>query len=338
MDAQQPSFQMRWRARLDDWQRASTPVSFSYAVVKKFADDRAGRLAALIAYYAFFSLFPVLLVAVTIVAFVVSDSTAAELENSALAQIPVVGDRIGQQVDQLGGSWIALVVGLATALWAGLGCMQAAQDAMNNVWGVPRLREPSFLLKRLRSVAVLGVVGLSLAIGATGSQLVALVPDVSGAGRVAGAALSMVANVGAFLLAYQILGVDRHPWRQLLPGAIVAGVGYTALQFIGQWYVQYTIAGAEDTYGTFAVVIGLLGWLYLLAQLILFAAEINVVHAHRLWPRSLRLEAPTAADEEIIRIAARSAQLRPGTQILVDFGGPEGHHRIEPADPLGAAP
>ena len=337
MDAQQPGLQVRWRVRLDEWQRGSPTASFGYALIKKFADDRGGRLAALIAYYAFFSLFPALLVAVTIVAFVVSDATTAELETSALAQIPVVGDRIGQQVDQLDGSWVALAVGLGTALWAGLGCMQAAQDAMNHVWGVPRLREPSFLHKRLRSIAVLGVVGLSLAIGATGSQVVTLIPGVSGLGRAAAVVLSATANVGVFLLAYQILGVDRHPWRQLLPGAVVAGLGYTALQFIGQWYVQRTIAGAEDTYGTFAVVIGLLGWLYVLAQLVVFAAEVNVVYACRLWPRSLRLDAPTTADEEIVRIAARSAQLRPGTQILVNFGGPEGHHRIEPADPHQSA-
>jgi membrane protein len=101
---------------------------------------------------------------------------------------------------------------------------------------------------------------------------------------------------------------------------VLGGIGYTVLQLVGHWYVQRAVNGAEDTYGAFAVVIGLLGWLYVLSQWSILAAEVTVVHARGLWPRSLQLGRPTEADKQIVRAAARSAQLRPDTEIVVRFG------------------
>ncbi len=308
-----------WRVRLDRWQRRLPPVAFLVGVVKKFGDDRAGRLAALIAYYGFFSLFPLLLVAVTVVGYALGDRSAEEIKSSALGQIPVVGDQIGAQVGPLQGSAVALALGVATALWAGLGCMQAAQDAMNEIWDVPRLDQPSFLVKRVRSAGVLAVIGVSLLAAGAVAQLLSLLPVLDGGGRLVAVLASVLVNTAVYVLAFQILAAGGQRWRALVPGAVVAGIGYTALQLGGQWYVRRTITGAQDTYGTFAVVIGLLGWLYLLAQLSIFAAEINVVHANRLWPRSLRADQLTEADEEIVRAAARSARLRRDTEITVRF-------------------
>jgi YihY family inner membrane protein len=212
--------------------------------------------------------------------------------------------------------------------------MQAAQDATNEIWGTPRLHQPSFLRKRLRSLATIGVIALTLATGGASSQLISYFPDLTGVGPAVAFVLSAALNTGAFLLAFQLLGVDHHRWRDLLPGSILAAVGYVTLQLVGQWYVKRTISGAGDTYGSFAVVIGLLGWLYLLGQLVVLSMEVNAVLAQHLSPRSLRKDEPTEADEQIVRIAARSAQVRVGTRILVDFGGPDDeHHPIEAADP-----
>jgi membrane protein len=176
------------------------------------------------------------------------------------------------------------------------------------------------------------VIAITLLLGAASSQLIALAPDLTGFGTVLAFVATVAINTAAFLVAFQLLAVDRHAWRDLLPGAVLAAVGYVALQLLGQLYVKRTISGAEDTYGTFAVVIGLLGWLYVLAQLVLVAMEVNAVHTHRLWPRSLVKDDPTAADEEIVRIAARSARLRTGTRIFVEFDEPNREHRIEEAD------
>jgi inner membrane protein YhjD len=303
---------------LDRFQQRHTVTAFPFAVVKKFGDDRAGRLAALVAYYGFFSLFPLLLVVVTIVGFVLDDRSAQELQDSALSQIPVIGAQIARQVDGLSGSVPALVIGLLTALWAGLGCMQAAQDAMNEVWNLPRSDNPSYFGKRLRSLLALLVVGLLLVASGVAAQLPVLLGG-SLPARAAGVLAAVLIGAGVYLLAFRVLASVRHGWRALVPGAVLAGAGYTVLQLVGRWYVERTVNDASDVYGTFAVVIGLLAWLYLLAQLSLYAAEVNVVLERRLWPRAIRLEEPTTADREVVEATARAARLRRDTEVTVRF-------------------
>ena len=156
--------------RLDLWQQRHDVVAFPVAVVRKFSDDRAGRMAALIAYYGFFSLFPALLVFVTVLGFLLDGNSISseDMANSVLAQFPIIGDKIiGDKLEKsvgapLTGSAFALGIGLATALWAGLSAMQATQDAMNGIWDVERARYPNFFLKRLRSFVMLAVVGVLL--------------------------------------------------------------------------------------------------------------------------------------------------------------------------------
>jgi inner membrane protein YhjD len=318
-DEAQPPPRKGLPGAIDRFQQRHAPLAFPVGVIRKFGDDRAGRLAALVAYYAFFSLFPLLLAATTVVAYVVGNESAKELQDSALAQIPVIGSQISNNVNTLSGSGIALVIGVLLALWAGMGCMQAAQDGMSEVWNVPRAEQPSFIAKRLRSLGTLLVLAAALVVGTAATQAVTLVPDLPGAARVAGIIVTTAINTGLFLVVFQVLNPERHPWRELLPGAVVGGVGYTILQAVGQWYVNRTVKGAADTYGTFAVVIGLLSWLYLLGQLLLFAAEVNVVAARRLWPRSIFPPRLTRADREVVAAQAEQQRLVDEEQIDVSF-------------------
>ena len=304
---------------IDKFQQQHAPLAFVVSVARKFGDDRAGRLAALISYYGFFSLFPLLLAASTILAFVAGDGDAGRFQNSALSQIPVLGDQIGGDVKTLSGSGVALVLGVALALWAGLACMQAAQDAMNEVWAIPRVAQPGFVHKRLRSVACLAVIGISLIVSTFATQAVTALPDLPGIARIGGIVLTTIVNGVVFLLVFQVLATEHQPWRELVPGAMVGGVGYTLLQAIGHWYVDRSVKGATDTYGTFAIVIGLLSWLYLLGQFTLFAAEINVVRARHLWPRSVFPPKLTRADRTAMIDAARAQQIRPEERIDVTF-------------------
>jgi YihY family inner membrane protein len=304
---------------VDQFQQHHRPLAFAVGVMRKFGDDRAGRLAALISYYGFFSIFPLLLAAATILAFVAGTGEANKLQESAISQIPVVGTQIGGSVQTLDGSGPALVVGVLLALWAGLSCMQAAQDAMNEVWSIPRFAQPSYVSKRLRSVASLAIIGASLAVSTFATQVTSLLPDLPGIARGGALVLSVLVNCAVFLLVFQVLTSVHQPWGELLPGAAVGGVGYTALQTLGRWYVNRTVTGATDTYGTFAIVIGLLSWLYLLGQFTLIAAEVNVVYARRLWPRSVFPPKLTRADRNVMEATARTQQLRPEERIDVSF-------------------
>jgi YihY family inner membrane protein len=260
-------------------------------VFKKFGEDKAGNLAGLIAYYAFFSVFPLLLVLVTVLGFLVAGDAQLRQDvlDSALAQFPVLGDELRTNTGELDGSAFALVVGVVSALWAGMGVMKAAQDAMNDVWDVPLRERPNLLVAVVRSFGLLVLLGGGVvlttaltgavgAVGAGGPHVVA---------RVVGTALGAVLNVGVFLLGFRILTVRDVPVRRLLPGAVLAGVGWMALQLLGGYLLDAHIDDASQTYGAFAIVIGLLWWFYIQAQVVLVAAELNVVLANGLWPRSL---------------------------------------------------
>jgi len=276
--------------RLDQAQQQRPAAAFLVGVYRKFSDDRASRLGALIAYYAFFSIFPAMLALVTILGFVLQDNPSLrdDVQEGVLAQLPVIGDYVSDAAGrQLTGNTAALVIGVVTALWAGMGAMQASQDAMNTVWEVPRHEDPTFLAKRGRSMLMLLVMG-GLLIG--GSVLTQIASNIGGVNVVARAFLfvgTFALNTLVLLVGYKVLMAESRPWRDFVPGAILAGVGYQILQLVGQLYVNRVLKGAQDVYGTFATVIGLLSWLYLLSMNFLVGAEINVVAAKRLWPRRL---------------------------------------------------
>ena len=276
-------------AAVDRWQRRHPAAAFALAVLRKFGDDRASSHAALIAYYAFFALFPLLLAFVSILGFVLEDdpSLQQEIVDSALARIPVIGAQIGSEVEPLTGSAVGLAVGLAGALWAGLGITVALGRAFDAIWDVPRFEQPGALRARTRGVAMLALLALALIAATVAGGLAAgggIGPWLAGLGALAG---SLVVNALVLLAAFALLGTRPQRLRDLAPGAALAAVGALGLQAAGGWYVSRTIEGATATYGAFALVIGLLSWFWLAAHLLLLAAETNVVLARRLWPRSL---------------------------------------------------
>lgn len=307
--------------RIDLWQQRHRFASPVVGVMKKFGDDRAGRLAALIAYYGFFSLFPALLALVTVLGFVLenNDGLRTDIANSALAQFPIVGDSIAESISSpLGGNTFALVIGLMGAVWAGLGMVQACQDAMNEVWDVERADYPNFVVKRLRSIAMLLLVGVLLILSTALSQLISIIAP-GAAGAILLFIASMALNVGLFMVAYRVLTVADLSWRAVVPGAVVGGVGYTVIQTLGGIYVTRTLDGASATYGTFAVVIGLLSWIFLIAQVMMVGAEVNTVVQQRLWPRSLFNQPATSSDRRSHAQQAKAEKMDDEMVVDVDF-------------------
>jgi uncharacterized BrkB/YihY/UPF0761 family membrane protein len=126
-------------------------------------------------------------------------------------------------------------------------------------------------------------------------------------------------NLGMFLVAFRVLTAERLGWPDVLPGAIVATIGWQVLQAIGGWYVARSLRGASQVYGFFAIVIGLLGWLYLGAQMTLLAAEINVVWKRKQWPRALVQPPLTLKDKDALRRLAKMEERRPEEVIVVRF-------------------
>lgn len=305
-----PPAPIRW---LNETQQRFAPAGFVVAVVKKFGDDRCGQFAALLSYYGFFSLFPLLLVAVSILGFVVAGDPELQerIIDSAISRFPVVGDQIAANVGEVRGSRVAVVVGLGVALWAGLGATQAAQDAINQVFSVPVLERKNFWIRRLRGLLTLVVFGTAvlattlvgsasawLGLGGLGAQLLWFV-------------VALVLNAALVAALLRVLAHQRLGWSLLLPGVVVGAVGFTVLQIVGTQYVARVVQGASRTYGVFAVVIGLLSWIYLQVTIFLYAAEVSTVWHWRLWPRSLIREQPTSADVTVADlIVSREERLR----------------------------
>jgi membrane protein len=317
--------------RADDVQRAHPALAFPFAVIKKFGDDRASRLAALIAYYGFFSLFPLLLVFATVAASVLDGDPdlRRRLIDSILEQFPVVGTSIGTVIDksvkQLSGSPLALSVGVVGAFWTGTAVVAAAQQAMDDIWDVPRAERPGLLGRIVRAFLLLFVFAASIVL----STFLAGTGAETGWGSVALRGVSIVGlalvSAAVFAFAFRVLTVASVSWRQVLPGAVVAAVGWTALLMVGGWIVERQIGRASAVYGLFASVIGLLTWIYLAAQLFLLAGEVNVVMARRLWPRSLAPPPLATEDREVLAGQAEEQRARPEERVDVTF--PEGEKR-----------
>jgi membrane protein len=309
--------------RLDRLQQRWRPLAFPFAVVRKFGDDQAGSLAALIAYWGFFSLFPLLLVLVTILGIVLRGESELQrsILDSALTNFPVIGDDLQRSTQALSGpATLGLVLGLAIALWAGLGVVRAMENAMNTVWQVPHRQRPNFWISIARALVMLAILG-AVTLISTG------VAAVGGASEVwwwtaVGVLLSLALNFGLFMLAFRVLTTADLSWADVRVGAGVGAVAWAVLQALGGYIVSTQLQNASATYGTFAIVVGLLGWMYIGAQVTLYAAELNVVRARHLWPRSLVQPPLTEADRRQLSLLAKVEERRKG-QVVVTSLAPE---------------
>jgi YihY family inner membrane protein len=318
--------------RVDEAHQRRPWLSFPYAVVKKFGDDQAGNLAALISYYGFFSLFPLMLVLVTVLGMVLQRNSELReaIERSALANFPVIGEDISSNVKALDGSGLTLAIGIVLALWAGLGVLKVMQTAMNAVWNVPYKHRPNFLKSLLRAMLMLAVLGfITIASAAAGSV---------GAGNdnpllsILWVVVSLALNLVLFLLAFRILTTADVSWGDVFPGALIAAIAWTALQAFGGYFVRHQLEGASQTYGTFATVIGLLAWISLGAQVTLFAAEVNVVRKRKLWPRAIVQPPLTDADERALKSYAEVEERRPEEEVHARIDEPTESPSSQPAE------
>lgn len=310
--------------RLDRFQQGHSWAAFPFAVLKKFGEDQAGNLAALVAYYAFFSVFPLLLAFSTILGFVLHGHPdwQQSVEHSAFAQLPLINGK-GQPAP-LHGNVFALVIGLALAVWSGLGVGKTAQTAFNTVYLVPQNDRPNFLYSTLRALGIVVVGGVGLTVTTALSTAVTSAGSIGGLDlgpglRIVGTALAIALNTALFLLVFRWLTVRHVPWRHALPGAVMSAAALQALQLAATAIISHKLKGAQATYGSFGTVVVLLSWFYLQAQVVLLAAEVNVVRQYKLWPRGLADPPTTEADYRAYEGYAEREQYRPDEEVDTSF-------------------
>lgn len=313
---------------LDARQRKNPVLGFPLAVLYKYFDDQGAYLAALIAYYGFVAIVPLMLLLSSVLGFVLQNSPdwQTRILDSAVAQIPVLGSQI--QREQLQGSTTAVVIGLLGAVYGALGVAQAAQFAMNSAWAIPRNSRPNPFLARLKSLGLLAVLGLATIASTLLSQLPATLDSF---GIHLGAATQTLALAGSFLISVGLfvgvsrIGIARYVGlRTLLPGAVLGAASWQLLQAGGGSFVRTFVARSNATEGVFAIVLGLLAWLYLAAVALVVSIEVNVVLAKRLFPRSLLTPLTddvdlTPADQRAYAGRARAQRLKGFQKVEVSF-------------------
>jgi uncharacterized BrkB/YihY/UPF0761 family membrane protein len=244
---------------------------------------------------------------------------ADRIRNEAADQIPVIGNTLKE--GNLTGSGLALVVGIVLSVWAGLAAMDAVTNAMNNVWDVPFYQRKGTAVRRLRGLLMLGVAGLGLVASTTLASLVSILSDLPGVGVVGLWAAGVAVNVALFLVSFRVLCDVHNPWSRLWPGAVLAGAASYLLQrgAVGVAVVNSRSDGPQGAYDTFALVLGVLSWLFVVAQVTIVCAEINVVRARRLWPRSLVRPLTEADRRALAEYAARETRLA-DSRVVLEIG------------------
>ncbi|MGW1176995.1 YihY/virulence factor BrkB family protein [Kitasatospora sp. NPDC002543] len=316
---------------VDRFQQRHRAPGLVIGVVRKYGDDRGGLLSALITYYGFVALIPLLLLLSTALGFVLHGHPGAQraVLDSALADFPIIGDQLRQNVHSLRGSGLALLIGVLGLLYGALGIAQVLQHAMAEVWNVPGVQRPGYWPRLARCGLLFVVLGVGLALATAAASLVA--GALAGpAARVGGLVVSALVNTALCLACFRVLTPREVPLRLLWPGCVLAGPLFTALQAGGSLLVAHALRHASQVYGFFATVIGLLSWLYLAAQVTVYAAETNVVLARRLWPRSLLQPPLTEADVAVLSSVARQEERRPEQRVDVSF-----HEEPSPAGEPG---
>jgi YihY family inner membrane protein len=298
--------------RVDGLQQRHRAPAVVFGVVKKFGDDNAGALTAQLTYTMFVTVFPLLLLLVTILGIVLADDPAArhKVLSSAFGEFPIVGQQLAHNVHAMKRSSVfGLAVGIGGLVYGSTGVAQTGLYTMEQVWNIPSVSRPSFFARLGRSLVFLAVLAVGLILttalsgfGTFGSHELWL--------GVLGEVLAVLLNIVLYLAAFRVLTPKQVTLRQLLPGVLLAGILWTALQAAGGYVVGHDLKGSSAVYGLFGLVLGLIAWIYLGAEITVYAAELNTVLSRRLWPRAMVQPPLTEADQRSLALQVTQNQRR----------------------------
>jgi uncharacterized BrkB/YihY/UPF0761 family membrane protein len=305
---------------IDSWQRSNRLAGSVFGVVKKFGDDRANQYVVALGWYGFMAIYPLLLVVITVFGFIGAASLGHHLV-STLHQFPIVGSQFNPEhgSTSLHGSVLGLVIGLIGLIYGAQGVTETVQQAMVQVWNVPQLEVPGFLPRLARSLIGLITIGGAFVANAAVATF-ATNTGVSWAIRIPVLVGLLLLNIVLYFAAFCALTPGGIGTRDLLPGATVASLGFTLLITVGSGLVQHQLRNSSATYGQFGIVIGLVGFLFLLAKISLYGAELNPVLARHLWPRGILSSNPTQADDQVLHDITHQSLRRSDQRIGVGFG------------------
>lgn len=309
--------------RLDSYQQRHPALGVPIAVTRKFIEDESINLAAVIAFWAFFSVFPLLLIFVTLLGYVLPPNLRSDVLRSAAGFFPLLStDSIGH----LSGQWWTLVVGILSALWSGSFVVIAIQSAFNSVWEIPYAQRPGVGAQMRRGLFALVAIALGLVVSTVISSYVtgsATGTSLGAVARLAGYLIAVALDVGLFFVAFRVLTDRDVSTRDVLPGALLSGIVFWLLQQLSSLIISRYLHNAERIYGNFATVITMLSWFYAQSVVILVGAQLNVVLKERLHPRRLVTAPVTEADHRAYDAYAKERTYHHDQRVHTEFPQPD---------------
>jgi YihY family inner membrane protein len=285
-------------SKLDAFQRKSKFFGFMVGVIKKHNDDHMGHQAALLTYYAFLALFPLLLVLTTVAGVLAANNPEIRetVVTGMTSYFPVLGSQLESHVHGLQKTGFALVAGLLITFYGARGVADAFRNGVNHIWGVPPSKRDGFWKGMAKNFAVIVLGGLGLLTASLTATMVASV----GSGieyKLLSVGLNLVVLFWSFIIILN-LSLPRHVTvAEVRLGAATAAFGLVSLQALGGVLLAKHFKNLDALYSNFALTLGLLFWLYLQAQVVYFAVEVSLVRSKKAWPRSLNGDNPTQADK-----------------------------------------
>lgn len=272
--------------KIDDLQQRFRFTAFTYAVIKKFGEDGAGYKAALLTYYGFLALFPLMLLLTTLTKSVIGNHP--DLENTVISGLtdyfPVLGTQLSDHVHSLHRSGFALAASVAFLLYGVHGVADIWRHGIQEVWGVSKPKKEGFPVGFIKSLGLVIIGGLGFLLASVSAAMAAA----AGQGW-SFRALSISINLLILFSLFRFLlnvSLPKHvSLKEIRVGAATAAIGLVILQLVGGYVISRELKSLDALYSYFAIALGLLFWIYLQAQMLYYAAEIAVVSSKKLWPR-----------------------------------------------------
>jgi YihY family inner membrane protein len=307
-------------AAIDSYQQRHRITAIGFGVIKKYGDDNGTYLAALLTYYGFLSLFPLLLAITSILQIALSHHVplAGQVSVAVTHLFPLLGNDLTQNVHSSAKTGFGLILGIGLSLLGARGVADALRHAINEAWNVPQVDRPLFPGTILNSLKIIGAGGGGFLLSSVVSGYVTSVGS-----QIGFTILANVLSIGIIyltLLATFIIakpkGLHRADMRR---GAMVTAISFQILQYGGSYLITRELHNLSATYGTFALVLGLLFYISLQAQIMIYAIEYNVVMRRNLWPRSINQDAVTYQDKQAYRGLAKKEEILKDENINVTF-------------------
>ncbi len=290
--------------KLDDFIQRHKFLSLPYSVQKKYSDDQAGYQAALVTYYGFLSLFPLLIVAMSLtqLSLLHSAHLKAKIITALNKNFPIVGSQLQNSVHSNHKAGIALIISVLITIYGARGVAQAFQSVMNHIWQVPMYKRGG-LINNLKSIILVIFLGVGFIVsGVLSSYFTA--PHSNIWLRIAAFIVSLLLLTLILMVVFKLSLSIRRKLREFFSGALTAAIGFQIVQAVGGFLITHELKKLSSLYGTFAVILATLFWIYLLARIILYATEIDTVLDLKLWPRSLTAYRLTPADQRALKMYA----------------------------------